>query len=260
MFVANYAGGSVTIIDATTNTWQKNIDIGFAPHGISITPDGSKIYVTHLIEDTDNPITVLDAEADTILTTITVGDAPYILAISPDGTRAYVPNTYDYTLSILDLTADTVLTTVDVGRVPLGVSVHPDGTKVYVTMVLEDAVFEISTLTNEITDTISVGYEPIAFGNFISSKSTILSTIEIETTHLDIFPNPVSNQLTITLPSASKAVSFSLYNVARKKVKDWKSKVGANSSIINVSDLPAGVYVLSAKGNDWSSSEKIVVE
>lgn len=64
--------------------------VGFAPHGIAITPDGSRAYVTNFASNT---VFVIATASNTVVgSPIPVGSFPYGFAITLDGTQAYVTN------------------------------------------------------------------------------------------------------------------------------------------------------------------------
>jgi hypothetical protein len=64
-------------------------------------------------------------------------------------------------------------------------------------------------------------------------------------------PNPVNSNATLTL-SAAKAgdVSFSIYDLSGKTVKQWHSNMaeGNNNITLDLSRLPAGICHLLASG------------
>ncbi len=105
------------MVDTFHNIVRNKISVGNFPAGIAITPDGSKLYVTNLI---DNSISVISTLSQKVLTTIKLpafvskwkgypklpacsdgtkaaasDPSPSGIAVSPDGRFAYVANAYD---------------------------------------------------------------------------------------------------------------------------------------------------------------------
>ncbi|WP_123026414.1 Ig-like domain-containing protein [Mycolicibacterium stellerae] len=79
-------GESLIVLDTTTNTIvARNTDIGDG-RGLTISPDGTRLYVTQINFDR---ITVVDTATLEIVDDIPVDD-PWNVAVTPDGTRAYV--------------------------------------------------------------------------------------------------------------------------------------------------------------------------
>ena len=70
-YVTNADLGTVSLIDATTNTVSASVTVGIVPFGVAITPDGSA-YVANSGSDT---VSVIDATA-TVSATIAVGSCP----------------------------------------------------------------------------------------------------------------------------------------------------------------------------------------
>ena len=77
----------------TTNTVIGSpIPVGTEPFGVAVTPDGSKVYVTNV---RDNTVSVIDTTTNTVIGfPIPVGGNPVGAAVTPDGSRvrAYVTN------------------------------------------------------------------------------------------------------------------------------------------------------------------------
>jgi YVTN family beta-propeller protein len=94
------------------------IDVGLAPFGIAVTPDGSNVYVTNL----SNTVSVIATATNVVSATISVGNGPVGIAFTPDGSKAYVANQYDHTVS-----TNTMVATIDVGISPVafGIFIRP---------------------------------------------------------------------------------------------------------------------------------------
>src|SRR5215471_10814327 len=122
---------SVTVIDTTTNKVVTTVDVGLAPAGVAVTPDGSKVYVAN--RAVSGTVSVIDTATNAVSATIAVGSNPVGVAVNPDGSKVYVANQSRHsTVSVIDTSTSSVSTTIDVGPTPFGVAVTPDGSKVYV--------------------------------------------------------------------------------------------------------------------------------
>lgn len=85
-----------------------------------------------------------------------------------------------------------------------------------------------------------------------------LSVEELETnTTLNIYPNPVQNELTIEIPSVYESVQVQLYNILGKKVLE--TTVTNTESKINVSVFANGIYLLKIDTNDLSKTIKLII-
>jgi YVTN family beta-propeller protein len=99
------------------------IDVGLAPFGVAVTPDGSRVYVTNL----NNTVSVIATATNSVVATISVGNGPLGVAFTPDGSKAYVANQFDHTVSVIDTATNAVTATVAVGTSPIafGIFIRP---------------------------------------------------------------------------------------------------------------------------------------
>ena len=80
---------TVSVINTATNTVSATITVGSDPNGVSVSPDGSKVYVAN---EGANTVSVINTATNTVTATITVGTNPYGISVSPDGSKVYVAN------------------------------------------------------------------------------------------------------------------------------------------------------------------------
>lgn len=113
-------------------------------------------------------------------------------------------------------------------------------------------VFRTSTLTitsdiiND-TTTITESFIEIVLG---VSENTISNS------NLDIFPNPVRNNLNFNLSEGAILKSISVYDITGRQVINKK----VNTNSFDVSQLKTGVYIMTAITNKGSISSKFVKE
>lgn len=154
-YVTSFDGGTVSVIDTTTNTLTTTIPVSQA-NSVAVSPDGATVYVSSL---DSNTVSVIDAATNTVTATITVPNAGDI-AVSPDGATAYVIPLLTNTVSVIDTATNTITTTIDVESRPNRVAFSPEGTKVYVTHDVTigfDNFSVIDTATNTATAAFSDG-------------------------------------------------------------------------------------------------------
>ena len=78
--------------------------------------------------------------------------------------------------------------------------------------------------------------------NLSTSVENCLNNFEIQ-----LYPNPVTNQLNI---KSNKRLIGALYSVYDKTGKSiLTGKINTENSIIDVSNLPSGIYLLNIEGN-----------
>jgi hypothetical protein len=74
---------------------------------------------------------------------------------------------------------------------------------------------------------------------------------------LQVFPNPVANKFTLKFNSTSEPVDVNLYNPKGQLVRSFRG-LGLPEKQVDMSDLPAGLYMLKVQGNGRSQTVKIV--
>ncbi|MFJ5927672.1 PxKF domain-containing protein [Kitasatospora sp. NPDC092948] len=158
-YVANLIGGSVSVIDTTTNNLVESITDSriFMPAAVAVSPDGSRVYSANF--GTDN-VTVIDTATNEVSSAIPVGTGPGSISIAPDGAHAYVTNQYDATVSVIDTERGAVTGTVPVGDTPVGVLADPAGGVAYVANSHANTLSVIDTATDTVTRTVATGSSP----------------------------------------------------------------------------------------------------
>ena len=89
----NFAGDTIHIIDPTTNKVVAKIDGVEAIHGITVAPDGSRIYVS---EEGNNTVMVIDGKTLKITKSIALSGNPNLIDITPDGRWIYAAIALNY--------------------------------------------------------------------------------------------------------------------------------------------------------------------
>jgi len=157
VFMANFNGGTVSMINTATNKVMYTLTAGANPIGVSANPKGTRVYVTNF---SSNSITVIDVASHSVLATITVGKSPNGVTVSPDGSKVYVSNSNDNSLSVIDAATNEVVATVKVGNYPIGITVSKDGSKIYVADDLANKITVLNAANNAFIKDIPVGNGP----------------------------------------------------------------------------------------------------
>ncbi len=199
-YVGLFKDNAIAVLDTGTNRVQGTIPVPQGPHGIVITPDGRKVYVS---SDGASTVSVIDTQTDKIVRSIEVGPNPHGLAIAPDGRqvlvgafgtnqvllidtgtdqivkRLPVPMPHNSVLSpdghmayvgsqqqgataivILDLVQDTQVGTVPLDKTPRGLTLSPDAKQLYVTVAGVDAVQVVDLASQRVVGQIPVDASP----------------------------------------------------------------------------------------------------
>lgn len=156
-YITNGEGTTVTAIDLSINTVATQIEVGYCPFGVAVSPDGDTVYTT----TDENGIAVIDAATNTLIRSMPV-DA-VTLAVSPDGGKLYGISLYEDTLLCIDSTTGTVLGATDVGPNSYGIAVNSEGSRIYVSS-LEDGtvrVIDASTMTVIVSVAVTEPGDPV---------------------------------------------------------------------------------------------------
>jgi YVTN family beta-propeller protein len=199
-YIGLFKDNALAVLDTASLRLLSTISVAAGPHGLVVTPDGSKVYVS---SDGTSTVSVIDTASDQIVRTIEVGPTPHGLAISPDGRRLLVAGFGTYQLETIDTATDQVvgqisipqphnsaispdgrlayigsqkqgatsLAIVDlasqtqVGQVPLdkaprALNFSPDGQRLYFTLAGSDAVQVLDPISNQVVAQIPVGASP----------------------------------------------------------------------------------------------------
>jgi YVTN family beta-propeller protein len=160
-YVANNGSGTLSVIDAATNTVTATVNVASGPTGVAVDPLTGVVYVTNTDSDS---VSVVSPTTDAVTTTIPLafGAAPMGIAITPNGASAYVADAGTNTVSVVDTSTNAVTVTIPVGSTPEAVAAGPVGAYVYVTNLLSKSVSVIATGSNTVKATVAVGYFPSA--------------------------------------------------------------------------------------------------
>ncbi len=157
VYVTNASGGSVSVIDGTTDTVVKTIAVDAQPfYWVGVMPGKNRVFVAN---NTSGTLSVIDGATDTVVGTVSgLSGAPEGVGVHEGRDRAYVTRSGD-TLSVVDATARTVLQDVATGAFNRSVVVNPLLDRVYVSKSPPDvlSVFDLATLT-KVTDVNVTGH------------------------------------------------------------------------------------------------------
>src|SRR5262245_43658104 len=199
-YVGLFKDNAVAVLDTDARQVLRTIPVPAGPHGLVITPDGAKVFVS---SDGASSVSVIDTASDEVVDTIEVGQTPHGLAISPDGKqvlvsgfgvdeaevidtgtnqivgRVPVPQPHNSSISpdgrrayvgsqqqgqtalvAVDLTSMIRTGTIPLDKTPRALSFSPDGRWVYFTVAGSDAVQILDVSRNEVVGEIPVGVSP----------------------------------------------------------------------------------------------------
>jgi YVTN family beta-propeller protein len=205
------SGGSLSVIDVATGSVTHILGIGASPNGIAVTPNGTRLYVTHSCAGCTTPsnVTVIDTATGTVATTISAGSNGMGVAVAPDGAHVYVANRENNTVSVIATTNNAVTATITVGHAPIGVAVSPDSHTVYVTNEHMNAgVYGITVIdagTNAVKTTVPVGNTPE--GVDVTPDGAHVYVANLDTANVSVI-TAATNTVTATVAVGTRPIAF----------------------------------------------------
>ena len=178
-YVALYNDSAVAVVDTGPNRLLGYIPVPLGPHGLAVTPDGSKLYVS---SDEVSMVSIIDTTIDRVVASIDVGPTPYGLTISPKGHELFVAVRGADQVVILDTATDRILGRVPVLE-PLEIAISPDERTAYVSSGRINApaivIIDLTTLT--VVDTVPVREEPEALSVSLDGRRLYFTTVGEDT-------------------------------------------------------------------------------
>lgn len=160
---SNAAGDNIHVIDPATNQITGVIDGIEVPHGVVISPDGRRIYVTNEALTT---LDVVESKSFQVIKRIPLSGRPNNLDVSPDGTRVYVGIRQGAgAVDVIDTVALSNVKNVAVKGEVHNVYLTPDGKFVVAGSIAASTISVIDAAKNTLawTLTLSAGIRPMAF-------------------------------------------------------------------------------------------------
>jgi YVTN family beta-propeller protein len=150
-----YFPGSITVIDTAQHDVVDTIDVPLSPDTVTVSPDGSRVVVTHY--DT-NSISAIDVETREV-TSMRLPDAPLSAAVTPDGTGVYVIGmqslvAVDFPTKIAEI--------IPAGEMPRRMKFSSDGKLACVTDLASSALVVLDTITNSVITAVQLDGHPEA--------------------------------------------------------------------------------------------------
>jgi YVTN family beta-propeller protein len=177
IYVANYDGGIVTVINPRNNTRVYSIPVGDGPEYTFADPLSGYVFVPNAISGT---VSVIDSTLDSVMNEIPVGKYP-ISIYRPtfdnlpalwDRNDVYVANYESNTVSVIDAFDHTIIKNVSVGEGPQYIYGDPSSSAIYVANYDSNTVSVISGENYTKIKDIAVGKNPsMIYGNLSSSEA-----------------------------------------------------------------------------------------
>ena len=93
----------------------------------------------------------------------------------------------------------------------------------------------------------------------VSVATNIQNTHVTNNTSMSIFPNPANDYVKVMMNKSEKGLVLKITDLLGNEIKTEKV-IHPNSNTINVSDLTNGIYFITLSGNEYSHTEKLVIQ
>ena len=84
-----------------------------------------------------------------------------------------------------------------------------------------------------------------------------LSAESVSQSVINIFPNPVTGRLTISISDNTSLVETELFSLTGQKINIKDAQSDGKNHILDLSKIPAGVYILQLSAGNKIITEKI---
>ena len=121
--------GSVSVIDAATNSVTQTIGVGRGPQYAALDTNAHRLYIS---DEGENSIAVVDTAAGKVVANIGVGNSALGVTVDPDTHTLYVANLGGSSVSVVDTQTNTVRRTLSVSKYPRAVAVDKVRKTIYV--------------------------------------------------------------------------------------------------------------------------------
>ncbi|WP_316832756.1 gliding motility-associated C-terminal domain-containing protein [Pedobacter aquatilis] len=208
IFIASNYGNDIAVFNTETNVIENTIPIGVNSNTVSLSADGTKLYVS----TRDNRIKIVDIASRSVSSDITI-PYPYATMLSPDGKLLYV-TTSGNSVSVINLANNTIVARYPAGQYVEGISLNGDGSRLYVMNQVPGTVSVINTTNNTLITDVRVGTNPYSMGHFVYSCSakpiTFTITINPTTPVPKVITSGVLASLSTVYGKASETTAFKL--------------------------------------------------
>lgn len=120
---------AVKVVDLHEKSVAAVIAVGEMPHGLRMSADERRIYVSNMM---DNSVSFIDVAQRKEIARVPCGSSPVQVAVAPDGKTVYVTLGGNNAVGVLDVDAQKLAATIHVGPNPAQLYIAPDGKRLYV--------------------------------------------------------------------------------------------------------------------------------
>lgn len=153
LYVSQYEGRSIAVIDLDTRHVVGNLPVGEKPGRLSVLNSNHTLYVPLQSEAS---VAVVDPAANAVVKKIPVGESPGATAMNQANAQLYVANEGSKTVSVIETAFNTVSATIEIPGGPIDIAVDPS-TRLVFTANSDGSIGIIDGTTNKVKSVANVG-------------------------------------------------------------------------------------------------------
>ncbi len=261
IYVANWAGQSVTVIDGVTDNTDTVQVSQTDVLGLAVNEVTNKIYVT---SDSTDRLTVIDG-ATLSTTPITVGPNAESVAVNPVTNKIYASSTFGQFTIIDGLTLQTTI--LNLGGILTTVAVNPVTNKIYVgdgvfnrLIVVDGSTLSTQEVTvanngtsaiavNPATNKIYVVQNPMFGGNIV----TVIDGLTLATTSVTVGQYPVAVAINTHANKIYVACEIGVVTVIDGSTNETTNvAAGSEPFAVSVDESTDKIYAVNGQSNDMT--------
>jgi phospholipase C len=161
----------VSVVDVSSQTETTTIDVGEAPQIVTVSPDGSLVFVTCA-----DGVYVIKTASGRVSKVPERLHQPHGVAVTPDNKHAWVTDSERDQVVVLATNSLRTVGRIRVGNTPWNAAFSADGSTAYVTNSNDNTVSVIDTANQRVTETI-----PLGSFTYTDAKTTFTQPNQIPT-------------------------------------------------------------------------------
>lgn len=212
---AQTPGSTLTVVDLTTRTIARTIELGFTrPHGIVFLPDNRTVAVT---SETGGAVLLVDVVQGSVTSTHPTGQrVSHMVALTNDGRIGYTANIADGSLSRVDLAGNAPARILsNIGTQTEAIGLTPDGREAWLGSNNTGKVLIVNVEQWKVTDSLQTSGFPYRIGFSPNGRFAVVT-------------NPQSNEIHV-----------------------YDARMKAKLGTLNVSDGPLGLIFSPDNKTAW---------
>ncbi len=176
LYVANYGGNTIAVINDSTNSVVDNISVGMGPVRVAFDPFNQEIYVSNRFSGT---VSIINATTDKVASTVNASSSPFELVYDALNHDMYVTDGTQSTVTIINSSSNAVAGRFSVDSGSGQLVYDPANTHLYFFPQDAQVLYVINSTDNKVIDNISgiydlnaIGYDPANQNIYVAGNAS----------------------------------------------------------------------------------------